>query len=764
MRAAVEADVGHSTIRAFKIESEHPETKNLLIDATELFLSDYAEFATWLEALYRGRPASLDKDRSYVSRVQGFPRNTEIDARLTFRTTGSPIFGASGVADARAVPVGLRYSLVALPETPMQPRIADDRVGHFITAVWDYSRDRSPSPFRRYVDRWRLEKKDPLAPLSEPVKPIAFYVDRSVPHQYRRYVKEGIEAWNKAFEAAGFRNAVVALDPPEDSTWAAEDLRYSSVRWTADPGAWAIGPSDVDPRTGEILNADVVISASYVTYLHHEYQQFSGPDALARWRKPLEDLARRLPDGLRARLCLAGPGKAHQMAVQHALLAGLGVWDGAKPVPEEYLGDAIRDLVMQEIGHTLGLRHNFRGSSGIPYARLNDTAFTRAHGLTLSVMDYGAVNVSPNVAKQGDFWNRTVGTYDVWAIEYAYAPVYEQAPEEPFKRSGTLVGSPDAELTALQKIARRASEPLHTYGTDEDNWLGPFALDPLTNGWDLGGDPLQFLRDRVAVIHRVEPRLEERLIGAGEGYQRLRNAYTSLLFERFSALLPVTKYVGGMFTSRAHRGDPGGQLPFTPVPAADQRRAVALIVDHALAEDAFRIDPPLLNKLAPNRWAHWGVDWFTIPLDFPIHSWVRSIQATMLEEVLDPARLERMVDNEVRLPRGADVYPASELFASLTGAVWSEIASPDRPRATSSMRRNLQRAHLDQLVRLLTGPGLGVPEDARSLARYELKQLSQRMGTALEAPGLDRMTAAHLDESKARIDAALTATVTRVVR
>lgn len=777
MRTAVEENVAHSIAATFKIESEHKETKALLLNVTSFFVSDYADLGQWFKLVYANRPVSLDRERSRVARVQGFPRNVEIDAELTFQATDPPLLPPEGVADFRSVPVGVRYSLVALPETPMRPRLADDRVGHFVTAVWDYSRDREPTPFIRYVNRWRLEKRDPAAELSEPVKPIVYYIDRSVPREYRRYVKEGIEAWNKAFEKAGFRNAIIAVEAPEnDSTWSAEDIRYSTVRWTSDRGAWAIGPSQTDPRTGEILNADVLIAAGIVSFWAEEYQQLSGPDMLRRMRALYRG---ELPAARNAlhRLCLAGFGVAQQLRLQHTLLAASGAIAPGDPIPEEYLGDAIRDLTMHEVGHTLGLRHNFKGSSGIPYDRLQDTAFTAEHGVTLSVMDYGTVNIAPEGRRQGHYWNKTVGTYDVWAIQYAYTPVYEQPADAPFAFSGTLAATPEAELVGLEKIARQAADPLHAYGTDEDNWLGPFAVDPLTNAWDLGSDPVRFARDRTALVKRLQPRLEARLIAPGQGYQRLRDALSTLIIERYRALFPVTKEVGGLYVSRAHKGDPDARPPFTPVPAARQREAVRAIVEGALAEDAFRFEPELLAKLAPNRWAHWGVSWFELPMDFPVLEMVGLVQTFLMEELLDPVRVNRLVANELRA-RPGEAFTAAELFRTVTDAVWSELGETGTTaRPVNAFRRNLQRAHLSHLggmlvaggATLLITPGgarsVGTPEDARSLARLELTRLSARMAQVLAVPGgLDAMTRAHLEESKARIDRVLEASMTTTVR
>lgn len=757
MEASLADNVGHSVVAALEIKSEHEETKNLVVDVTDFFVSDYADDARSLRFYYGNKPVGFDKKLSYVDKVSGFPNNVEIDALLTFKASESPRFGGEGVSDVRSIPIGMRFSLFALPDDPMQPRYADDRVGHFLTAVKDFSRDREETSYVRFIERWRLEKRDPTAEISEPVQPIVFYIDRSVPLEYRRYVKEGIEGWNQAYEAAGFKNAIVAKQAPtpeEDPAWSAEDMRYSTVRWTAAHSmGYAIGPSETDPRTGEILNADVLISSTFVRSWLFDWQEIAGPEGMIERFMEAQRLREQLSPQLAARFCMAEIGKAHQLGVGYAMLLGLGVLPAGSPMPEEFLGDAIRDLIFHEVGHTLGLRHNFKGSSGIPHERLHDKSFTDTHGVTLSVMDYGPVNVAVNPKKQGNYWNKRVGTYDIWAIKYAYMPIY--------LNSGTNGDGPgkatsEQELPVLREIASLAADPYHTYGTDEDNWLGPWAVDPLTNAWELGSDPVKHAKDRAEIVARIMPNLESRLIEKGAGYQRLRGAMSSLVFERYISLSPVTKTVGGLYFTRDHKGDPNQRMPFTPVPAAKQREAVRLLIDQAFDEDAFAFDPKMLNQLAPNRYTHWGVGWGVTPVDFPVHSLVEQVQSILLAQLLNPIRIERMIDNELRTT--GDVYTAAELFNDLTAATWSELAG-QRVRPVSSFRRNLQRVYTNQLIDLMLSPSPIIPEDARSLARLHLKRISARVESAQGQSGLDDFSAAHLDETGARIKRALDAEV-----
>ena len=297
----------------------------------------------------------------------------------------------------------------------------------------------------------------------------------------------------------------------------------------------------------------------------------------------------------------------------------------------------------------------------------------------------------------------------------------------------------------------------------------------MSNAWELGSEPTAYARDRVALINRVQPRLESRLIASGEGFQRLRGATNSLLYERLTALLPVTKTVGGLYAARDHKGDPNGRAPFVPVPANKQRDAVKLIVDEAFAESAFTFDADRLNHLAPNRWMHFDMFDGLTPVDYPLHDVVGAIQYVLLRELLAPPRLRRLVDNSVRMPQGQSPYTIGELLETLSGSIWSELgAGAQRARNADSFRRNLQRFYIEQLVAISIpnkdsagdfGPfaarGAGdAPEDARSLARYQLTRLSERLAVASGAPGtLDLETRAHFAESKAKIDRALAASV-----
>jgi hypothetical protein len=371
-------------------------------------------------------------------------------------------------------------------------------------------------------------------------------------------------------------------------------------------------------------------------------------------------------------------------------------------------------------------------------------------------MDYTPVNISPDPEEQGHYWNVVAGSYDRWAIQYAYSTIYQQSAGGPLVKSGTPAPSSEDELNGLLKIASQSGDPLHPYWTDEDNWLGAFAVDPLSSAWELGSDHIAYARSRTEVVEKIMPTVETRILRDGDGYQRLRNAVNSLMFERLNATIPVVKYVGGAYVVRDHRGDPNQRPAFTPVTTEQQRAAVSLIVESMLAEDAFELDEELLNKLLPNRWNHWGQSPSTL-LRFPVLSNMQAIHGALLSNLLTAPRLARMLDQEALAGRNGEAYTVAEMFGSLTGAVWSELGSGGNARTATPVRRNLQRLYTDMLADLTLSES--APGDASALARLELSELSRRLGRALAGSGVDRSTRAHFEETRARVDRTLDATV-----
>jgi len=742
---------GNSVAQSFAIASIHDTTKQVLIDLAPFLVSDWVDaggfFDFVVQALQIRGGVSFDKDRSSFQTLHMFPANLEAEARLTFRANRS--LGIETLPDYRYIPLGVHYSLIELPATPMRPRYADDRVGYFISAMMDLSRDTADNFFVRYVNRWRLEKKDPAAAVSEPVKPIVYYLDRTIPDEWRPYVRAGILEWNRAFEEAGIRNAIQAPDAPDDSLWSAEDARYSTVRWMGNFGStYAIGPSDVDPRTGEILNADILVAASWIQAFQGQYRRYSGPADQVRAVFREDSLLRADASGRGVRLCTYAGGFEQFAPVLQASLVASGVIKPGQPVPREYVGEALKELVMHEVGHTLGLRHNFRGTAIIAAARLTDRDFTAREGTSGSVMDYNPPAIALDRSRQGDYYNHTIGSYDRWAIRYGY---------------GDAAGdTPDAERPGLARIAAEAADPAHLYGSDEDASFGGFGLDPTVTRYDLTADPLAWGKQHVQLINRLMDSLDYRLVGPGESYTKLRAGFASMLGTRWQATLYATKWVGGAMTARDHKGDPNARPAISDVPATRQREALAFIAREGLGESVYRFNPELLRHLAPTRWFHWGANPFGGGrIDFPLHEYAFAYQTTLVDLLWDPGVLDRLRDAGLRADRGADVVTIPEVLDAVTTAVWAEAGLGGRggARSASSIRRDLQRYTLQQLARMLLSPPAGLPEDARSVARATLVRLGAALDRAATTGGLDASTRAHYADSRERVRQALSASV-----
>jgi hypothetical protein len=743
--AARDLSIGNSVLASLKIESEQDSTHSLLVDFAPVLLSDMTDLGERMRGSLGGKSVRLDNSRSALGKAKNFPENTEIEALLTWTPNDRTGLDVAAVPDERYIPITVHYSFSKLPETPMQPRYSDDRVGYFISATKDFSRDDKESFFLRYLNRWRLEKKDPNAAMSEPVKPIVYYVDKTVPEKFRPWVKEAINKWQKAFEGAGFKNAIMAKDAPDDSTFDPEDVRYSTVRWitSSEPSFGAIGPSRIDPRTGEILDADILFEASMFQSYRNLYRRIVDANELGAMALP--QMAPAIPGVRMEQRCDLATAANDAGALLGMTLAMDGALPPGSPVPDEYLHDAVVWAVMHEVGHTLGLRHNFRSSTSTPAAKMHDVAWTTDHGLYSSVMEYPTPNIATDRAKQGQYFTSGAGTYDMWAIRYGYTP------------SGSTDADQDASFAS--RIADESLQSGHEYSTDEDTYPGD-ASDPRANIYDLSDDPLAFAKDRTAYLAKLwrDDRFESRIVGNSGDLTTLRRAVTTLLGQYGIASGMAVKYLGGSYISRVHRGQPGEVDPVVAVPAAKQREALDFLSQRVWAADAFQVSPKLLQRLSPDHYAHWGTtNLFGQRNDFAMHDFAFALQNALLRGVLAPPLLTRVRESE---SRSADSYKLAEHFDRLTKSLWGEVGGlPAAAKALEgpSTRREIQRAYVDQLAAMVVAPPMGAPDDARGLARLQLQRIDGRCARTLLAPGLGDNTRAHLAEARARIKRALEA-------
>jgi hypothetical protein len=758
LRAGVESNVANSALELFKIEATDSATGAVLLNVTPFFASDYPNFLAWIKDVYNGKPVSFDREHSYVDGVRATSSTDEIDAELRYRANEVTRNDANTVSDKRFIPIRLRTSLFALPSEPMRPRLADDRVGYFVEAQWDYDRIYT-SPYRNVIDRFRLEPGERVGDKYRPKKQIVFWIDRTVPRELRPYVKQGVLAWNRAFEAAGWIDVMATREMPEaDSTESNLDLDRNVIRWSPiydRASAWADGGSD--PRTGEVLRAEVnVQSASRARNVY------------ATW---IEDAPSAPKPGPRDddQSCEFAEQMSAAMADLRLILIARGELAPDAPLPAELEGEVTRKTIMHEVGHTLGLRHNFKASSGVPYDSLADTAYVRRHGVTNSVMGYPPLIIRRDGPPQSHFWPIDIGDYDVWAIRYGYSRIDDQS------NASAGVWTPERERAGLEAIAREGMRPEHAYGTDGDAaFNGPWwAVDPTANGGVLGDDPIRYARDRIMMLRQVLPELDRRILRDSIGYDELRTVISNQVGERAGLLNTVAKYIGGSYVSRSHFNDPGAPAPFTLVTATKQREALAFVLREGFAPEAFAVPARLLNEMLPSRIDNWGATHFPAPLDFPIQTRVLTAQRNVLQNLLHPARLQRMFDAESRVTTSSDAYLVSEMLHTVTRSIWSEVLTGPPRKPIDPFRRNAQSLYVAELSRLVldsptwpfempngTTRQDHAPTHARALARLELVELDGRIARALDGT-VDRDTLAHLAAARESIRQTLSSVVTQ---
>ncbi|MBL8747258.1 MAG: zinc-dependent metalloprotease [Phycisphaerae bacterium] len=771
--------------------------------------------------------SGLNATLADMKEVKAFPQNVEvsIEAPQPPSSRGGMGGRSSPGADDAGRLITLHYSLSMIRENPeYKPREADERVGYFTTYYRDLGKLGKIDKWTRFINRWHLEKADPKLKMSPPKKPIVFYVEHTVPVRYRRWVREGVLYWNQAFEKVGISGAMEVYY--QDKNTGAhmdkdpEDVRYNFLRWLSNDISTAIGPSRANPLTGEILDADIVLTDGWIRAFWSMANEVVpelamdnfGPETMAwlaknpqwdprvRMAAPGERdymIASRAARGVQrygghpativapgthgydqleamdwrggvSGMCVAAEGRTADMAAMGMALDVLDVLmgeEGDKPkegdgkpgetkkdepdkldgIPEWFIGPLLADLVCHEVGHTLGLRHNFKASSIYSMAQMNSEEWKGKKPIGGSVMDYNALpQINLGTGKiQGDFGMISVGPYDKWAIEYGYT------------------------MDDPKKVLERVAEPELVYGTDEDTW-GP---DPLARRRDMGSDPLNFAKSRMKLAQDLRAKIPEKFVKDGESWSKVRRGYTITLGQQMNALGTMANWLGGAYVTRDKKGDPNARAPITPVPAAQQRDALAFVLENAFRDEAFGLTPELVNKMTVDKWSDPGGQASIFEDEtWPVHDRVLGMQSTVLTMLMNPTTLGRVYDNEFRVPADQDMITLPEVINKITDEIWSELDSKggrrftDRQPMVSSLRRNLQREQLERLIDL-TMPDAFFGSASKSIATVSTTKLRELRGKIGKAVGdgkvkpadLDSYTYSHFSEAVARIDRALDA-------
>jgi Met-zincin/Domain of unknown function (DUF5117) len=768
---AVAASYSPSLISSTAVASQpHPERKTVLVDAGALFMGDMLGLGSALQRQYRqgygydGRNSAITSVRGKADLLVLEVQNHYASASIAPPQPGMPaILGAPSVPgtlpDARSLFVKLHYSLSRLPEQPMTPRPADARIGHFTTSVSDLSDDLQRSPKLRHVNRWRLEKKDPAAALSQPIKPITYWLDRTIPLKYRDAVSEGILAWNAAFERIGFKDAIVVKVQPDDADFDTLDTGVASVRWmvNAPSGLAAIGPSHVDPRSGEILDADIGFESSSLRFNRVLRSNILANPAAFDWSALMQSSAAHTLDQATA---AAAPDpldghRAHalaercEMAEMGAIQLGYGLdvlaardsFDPAGEQTEAFVRSYLKSLVMHEVGHTLGLRHNFRASHVYAEDQIADPARGPDQPLSGSVMDYAAINLPAPGAPTPVPFQTVLGPYDHWAIEYAYKPI-----------------DAAAEKAELSRIAGRSAEPELAFGTDEDSALG---LDPETLQFDLGSDPVAHARKRIEIARDLIQRVEARPVDADNDYPRLRRSVAYALRDVGAATGVLMRQIGGVRTLRDQPGT--GRDPLLPVSAAQQRAALELITGAVLSPQGLTISPALQRRLAPDyfdRADSLAQGDAGIGTDFVPQQLLSGLQRAALGQLMSDPLAQRLLDSQGKASSPGDSLPLAELYQRISVKVWAELATAAGD--ITPLRRDLQREHANRLVAQLLRPAGSGRSDARTLVRSQARELLVSIGRVANQRRWSEATRAHLSDVSEELREVLAAKVVRV--
>jgi hypothetical protein len=542
---AVKAANNDTILMAFNIETFGPDEAPV-IDVTRLFTTEVPEFSV----RSRVRSRNFDANRSFVERAVSFPENIEVEATHTFSSPPelqnqpqgppSPQQAQNAIRPGSASVV-MHYSMVKLPEKPMMPRLFDERVGYFSAMQMDYGRDEHRAPERRYITRWRLEKKDPNAALSDPVKPIVYYVDPATPAKWVPYLKKGIEAWQPAFEAAGFRNAIIAKEAPsaqEDPDWSPEDARYSVIRWLPSTTENASGPHIRDPRTGEILESDIQFYHNVMNLARDWYFVQVGP---------LDPRAATLP------------------------------------LPDDLMGKLIEYVAAHEVGHTLGFQHNMKASSMYPAEKVRDKEWVKTMSHTPTLMDYSRFNyvAQPEDGIPPADLIPKIGPYDLWATMWGYKPI-------PGART------PDDESKTLDEWARQQdATPWLRFSTAGSGGSDPGELTEAVGDADAVKSTTLGLKN----LERVSAMLMTATAQPGEAFDDLEELYGRMLGQWALEMNHVAAVVGGLQSQQRHWGQAGPR--FTPIPAARQAEAVAFLNTHAFDTPKFAVKPDILRRIEP---------------------------------------------------------------------------------------------------------------------------------------------------------------------
>ncbi len=739
---AVERNFPQSVEGVAQIVATDPKSGDVIFDASPL-LQDELDFADIINPslnLAAGVDKyRLDDSRTFFGPTKAFPKNVLIEADQTWSTSSPHILDTA--PDARSVQMRIEYNFAEpMGDADYVPRYADDRLGIYDDVYLQFDHNQQQERQLRYLIRWNMQPSDPTKPISPAKHPMILYISNTVPEQYRPAIRGAVLEWNAAFERIGISDAVQVRDQPDDPSWDPDDIRYSVIRWVTEwqPSFGADSQTLYDPRTGQEFRTGILLSASTA--------------GLANWRdfiQPLDEGAQ--PDPTE-------PSAEDAFFAQDRTFGALAL-DLMNPqwgdrLPQWYIDDALRSTVLHEMGHNMGLQHNFIGSEAYSAKDLQSMAFTKQFGTVTTVMEYDPINIWPKGYGQGMYFMDTLGPYDYYAIKWGYARI-----------PGAT--TPDQEWPTLERWAQAWSDPQYRYASDEDvSWADGHAADPRVQTGDLTNDNLAWAAVQFDLVRSLMRTLDTREPRVGEPYEFERKAFMTLFNKEISLARIGENYIGGQYLSRAHRGDPGAQAPIVPVPRSEQERALALLDTYVFSSNAWNISPALLSHLGYSEWSGYGyVSWTgygNMPIwaynppaqhDYSIVDAIGDFQQQAIDAMFKPAVLDRLVRNPLESP-GGPTLTLDDLFDHMQSTVFGDL-NGKQLRDVPLLQRQLQARYERTLIALATAPAPHTPFEAQAAARARLESLSSSVSSAMRSTSLDGDTRAHLDLLRATAASAL---------
>ncbi|MBE0364636.1 hypothetical protein PULV_a2371 [Pseudoalteromonas ulvae UL12] len=703
---ASDANISEAVLASIKIEKA--EKGQIAFNVDKLFLSEALhKVSPWKNpndknAKKRFNPGKLDDKKSRILSNRTYANNLDVVVDYVMTNANPTVRGSTAVSDPRTISVKVQHSFVALPENSYQPRYDDARVGYF-TNQFDQMTSSDWTPYQDVIKRWDLQKKDPSAAVSEPVKPITWWIENTTPIEWRDTIEQAVLAWNTSFEKAGFKNAIEVKVQPDDADWDAGDINYNVLRWTSSPRPpfGGYGPALANPLTGEILGSDIMLEFVFMKNRWIYDSLFSqGATSLT---EHTDDQANQLH-------CSLGHELQQNMMMANTLASGADIEKKA------ILAEGLRQLVLHEVGHTLGLNHNMKASILWNEKDIHDKSKTQGV-LTGSVMDYSPVNVAPLGQTQGDYFQTEPGPYDDWAIEYGYS---------------AALTDETAEQARLNTILSRSNEHGLAFGNDADDMRAPGRhIDPRVMIGDMSSNAVAYASDRMDLINHMLDKLIDTARVEGQSHQQLLTSANMLFGQYRTQAGVISRYIGGVYVERNVVGTDDSVKPYTPVPAEIQKAAMNTLAKKVFAPDTLTNMKPLYNYMQQQRrgFNHYGKN-----EDPKAHKMLLSLQTNALNQLLHANVLQRISDTALY----GNTYSLNEFMQDLTNSIFVEGNS-------NSVSQNLQVEYVNRLI-AIAGSGRASKYDylARAAALGQLQDIAD----ASTPWGADKATKAH----KAYID------------